>query len=100
MKKVFLIILFFILLNRAALSEEPDISWTGNLLTISVSGAITHGDKMRFIFRENECNTIHQSFSIYTYSKNSNFKQLENKVISMTLNGEPFKATVIFARPF
>ena len=100
MKKVFLIILFFILLNRAALSEEPDISWTGNLLTVSVSGAITKGDKMRFIFRENECNTIHQSFSIYTYSKNSNFKQLENKVISMTLNGEPFKATVIFARPF
>jgi len=99
-KKLLLIVGCFLCFPPICLGEEPNISWSGNLLEVSLSGNITHGDKLRFIFKENNCDTIHQAFTFYTYSKNPKLSKLEDKVIAMTLNDEPFEATVLFVRPF
>ena len=100
MKKFFLFLFFLISSFKTSFSEEPNVLWNEDILVISISGNITHGDKMRFILKKNQCNTIHHSFTFYTYSKNKNFNKLEDKVLEMTLNKKPFQATVLFSKPF
>jgi hypothetical protein len=100
MKKTIFLCLICLLLPKLANSEEPDVSWAGNMVIVSVPGDVTHGDKMRFIIKAGRCNQVHHAFTIYTYVKEPKLKPLENKTISLTLNNKPFHARVIWTTPF
>ena len=100
MKKIIFLCLICLLLPKLANSEEPDVSWTGNMVVVSVPGNVTHGDKMRFVIKQGQCNQVHHAFTIYTHVKEPKLEPLENKTISLTLNNKPFHAKVIWASPF
>ena len=100
MRNIILLCFICLLSPKLAISEEPIVSWAGKMVIVSVPGNITHGDKMRFIFKEGRCHQVHHAFTIYTYVKESKLKPLENKTISLTLNNKPFHAKVIWTTPF
>ena len=80
MRNIILLCFICLLSPKLAISEEPIVSWAGKMVIVSVPGNITHGDKMRFIFKEGRCHQVHHAFTIYTYVKESKLKPLENKI--------------------
>jgi hypothetical protein len=66
MRNIIFLCFFFFLSSKLAISEEPVVSWAGKMVIVSIPGNITHGDKMRFIFKEGRCNQVHHAFTIYT----------------------------------
>ena len=97
MRNIILLCFICLLSPKLAISEEPIVSWAGKMVIVSVPGNITHGDKMRFIFKEGRCHQVHHAFTIYTYVKESKLKHLENKTISLTLNNKKGR---LLHRPF
>ena len=100
MRNIILLCFICLLSPKLAISEEPIVSWAGKMVIVSVPGNITHGDKMRFIIKQGQCNQVLHAFTIYTYVKESKLKPLENKTISLTLNNKPFHAKIVSTIPF
>ena len=100
MRNVIFLCFICFLSPKLAISEEPDVSWTGNMVIVSVTGNITHGDKMRFIIKQGQCNQVLHAFTIYTYVKEEKLTPLKNKNISLSLNNKPFHAKIVSTIPF
>ena len=108
MKRVLLIILLHLslfFLVFAYQSQAQASEWTiDRYKTLSyarVSGEVTHGDNLNFFIRaEDNCEKVYNTFTVYTYKKPGDIKQLLNKNIPIKINGADITASVQDIAPF
>ena len=108
MKRVLIFVsahLFLFLLVIAYQAQADHEEWTidkyETLSYARVSGEVTHGDSLNFFIlsREN-CETVYNNFTFYTYEKPADIYQLEGKNIPIKINGEELTAKVQSISPF
>ena len=106
MKRFFIFIslhLFLILLvfTYQAQASEWTIDKYETLSYARVSGEVTHGDNLNFWIRaQDNCAKVYNTFTVYTYEKPGDIKQLLNKHIPIKLNGADLTASVQDISPF
>ena len=107
MRQLFLIfsVHLFLFLILFAYHAQADEEWTiDRLETLSfarVSGEVTHGDNLNFWIRtQDNCETVYNTFTVYTYEKPGDIKQLLNKNIPIKINGADITASVQDIAPF
>ena len=108
MKRVLIIILlhlslFFLVFayQAQARASEWTIDKYKTLTFARVSGVVTHGDNLNFWIRaEDGCEKVYNTFTVYTYKKPGDIKQLLNKNIPIKINGEDITASVQDISPF
>ena len=93
--------LFLLVIAYQAQSSEWTIDRYKTLSFARVSGEVTHGDNLNFWIRaEDNCEKVYNTFTVYTYEKPGDIKQLLNKNIPIKLNGEELTAKVQDISPF
>ena len=93
--------LFLLVIAYQAQSSEWTIDRYKTLSFARVSGEVTHGDNLNFWIRaEDNCEKVYNTFTVYTYEKPGDFKQLLNKNIPIKLNGADITASVQDIAPF
>ena len=97
--------LFLFLLVIAYQAQAEEEEWTiDRYQTLSyarVSGEVTHGDNLNFWIRaQDDCEKVYNTFTVYTYKKPGDIKQLLNKNIPIKINGEDITASVQDISPF
>ena len=108
MRQLLLIIsvhVFLFLVLFAYHAQAADEEWTiDRLETLSfarVSGEVTHGDNLNFWIRtQDNCETVYNTFTVYTYEEPGDIKQLLNKNIPIKINGAEITASVQDIAPF
>ena len=93
--------LFLLVIAYQAQSSEWTIDRYKTLSYARVSGEVTHGDNLNFWIRaEDNCEKVYNTFTVYTYEKPGDIKQLLNKNIPIKINGEDITASVQDISPF
>ena len=93
--------LFLIVIAYQAQSSEWHIDKHETLSFARVSGEVTHGDNLNFWIRaEDDCETVYNTFTVYTYEEPGDIKQLLNKHIPIKINGAEVTASVQDISPF
>jgi hypothetical protein len=97
--------LFLFLIVIAYQAQADDEEWTidkhETLSYARVSGEVTHGDNLNFWIRtQDNCEKVYNTFTVYTYEKPGDIKQLLNKNIPIKLNGADITASVQDITPF
>ena len=93
--------LFLLVIAYQAQSSEWTIDRYKTLSYARVSGEVTHGDNLNFwIKAEDNCEKVYNTFTVYTYEKPGDIKQLLNKNIPIKINGEDITASVQDISPF
>ena len=93
--------LFLLVVAYQAQSSEWTIDRYKTLSYARASGEVTHGDNLNFWIRsEDNCAKVYNTFTVYTYEKPGDIKQLLNKNIPIKLNGEELTAKVQDITPF
>ena len=95
--------LFLLVFAYQAQSSEWTIDKYKTLTFARVSGEVTHGDNLNFWIRaEDGCEKVYNTFTVYTYEKPGDIKQLLNKNIPIKINGssENITASVQDISPF
>ena len=93
--------LFSLVIVYQAQASEWTIDKHETLSYARVSGEVTHGDNLNFWIREEDnCAKVYNTFTVYTYEKPGDIKQLMNKNIPIKLNGAELTAKVQDISPF
>ena len=95
--------LFLIVIAYQAQAEEEEwsIDRYETLSYARVSGEVTHGDNLNFWIRtQDNCEKVYNTFTVYTYEKPGDIKQLLDKNIPIKINGEEITAKVQDIAPF
>ena len=93
--------LFLLVIVYQAQASEWTIEKYKTLSFARVSGEVTHGDNLNFWIRaEDNCAKVYNTFTVYSYEKPRDIKQLLNKNIPIKLNGEELTAKVQDITPF
>ena len=91
-----LLFLLVIVYQAQALDQVSEEEWTidsyETLTYARVSGQITYGDNLNFWLRSEDCQKVYNTFTVYTYEKPGDIKQLLNRNIPIEINGEPLTA--------
>ena len=86
---IFLHILFisFIFITHPQADEgEWYVEQSGNYIIIGVSGEVSHGDRLRFALRKNDCERLSILFSFSTKKRPQEVKRLQNQSIPIKIN--------------
>ena len=95
--------LFLLVIAYQAQAEEEEwsIDRYETLSYARVSGEVTHGDNLNFWIRtQDNCEKVYNTFTVYTYEKPGDIKQLLNKNIPIKINGADLTASVQDISPF
>ena len=93
--------LFLLVIVYQAQASEWTIDRYKTLSYARVSGEVTHGDNLNFFIRaEDNCEKVYNTFTVYTYEKPGDIKQLLYKNIPIKINGEDLTASVQDISPF
>jgi len=93
--------LFLLVIAYQAQASEWTIDRYKTLSYARVSGEVTHGDNLNFFIRaEDNCEKVYNTFTVYTYEKPGDIKQLLYKNIPIKINGEDLTASVQDISPF
>jgi hypothetical protein len=95
--------LFLLVIAYQAQAEEEEwsIDRYETLSYARVSGEVTHGDNLNFWIRaEDDCEKVYNTFTVYTYEKPGDIKQLLDKNIPIKINGAEITAKVQDISPF
>ena len=93
--------LFLIIIAYQAQASEWHIDKHETLSFARVSGEVTHGDNLNFWIRaEDNCETVYNTFTVYTFEEPGDIKQLLNKHIPIKINGAEVTASVQDISPF
>ena len=93
--------LFLLVIAYQAQSSEWTVDRYKTLSFARVSGEVTHGDNLNFWIRaQDNCEKVYNTFTVYTYEKPGDIKQLLNKNIPIKLNGAEITASVQDISPF
>ena len=96
-----LFLFLLVIVYQAQAEEEWTIDKNKTLSYARVSGEVTHGDNLNFWIRaEDDCAKVYNTFTVYTYEKPGDIKQLLNKNIPIKLNGADITASVQDISPF
>jgi len=96
-----LFLFLLIIIYQAQADEEWTIDKYKTLSYARVSGEVTHGDNLNFWIRaEDDCEKVYNTFTVYTYEKPGDIKQLLNKNIPIKINGADITASVQDISPF
>ena len=102
---ILILIICWSILILGPINARADEKWDFNKLDSfsygSVSGEVTHGDKLRFIMKKDHCDMVQHIFTFYTYEKPDNISQLNGQKIPIKVNNElDLKAEVFYVHPF
>ena len=106
MKRFFIFIslhlfLFLLVIAYQAQASEWTIDRYKTLSYARVSGEVTHGDNLNFWIRaQDNCEKVYNTFTVYTYEKPGDIKQLLDKNIPIKINGAEITASVQDIAPF
>ena len=97
--------LFLLVIAYQAQASESEEEWTidtyATLAYARVSGNVTYGDNLNFWLRiQDNCEKVYNTFTVYTYEKPLDIKQLLNRDIPIKINGEALTASVQDISPF
>ena len=93
--------LFLLVIVYQAQASEWTIDKHKTLSYARVSGQVTNGDNLNFWIRaEDNCAKVYNTFTVYSYEKPGDIKQLLNKNIPIKLNGAELTAKVQDITPF
>jgi len=93
--------LLVIVYQAQADDEEWTIERHETLSYARVSGEVTHGDNLNFwILTKDNCEKVYNTFTVYTYEKPGDIKQLLDKNIPIKINGAEVTAKVQDIAPF
>ena len=93
--------LFLLVIAYQAQASEWTVDRYKTLSYARVSGEVTHGDNLNFwIRKQDNCDKVYNTFTVYTYEKPGDIKQLLNKNIPIKLNGADITASVQDISPF
>ena len=93
--------LFLLVIAYQAQSSEWIIDRHETLSYARVSGEVTHGDNLNFwIRKQDNCEKVYNTFTVYTYEKPGDIKQLLDKNIPIKINGAEITAKVQDIAPF
>jgi len=93
--------LFLLVIAYQAQASEWTVDRYKTLSYARVSGEVTHGDNLNFwIRKQDNCDKVYNTFTVYTYEKPGDIKQLLNKNIPIKLNGADITASVQDITPF
>ena len=93
--------LFLLVIAYQAQASEWTVDRYKTLSYARVSGEVTHGDNLNFWIRaQDNCDKVYNTFTVYTYEKPGDIKQLLNKNIPIKLNGADITASVQDITPF
>ena len=95
--------LFLLVIAYQAQAEEEEwsIDRYETLSYARVSGEVTHGDNLNFWIRtQDNCEKVYNTFTVYTYEKPGDIKQLLDKNIPIKINGADLTASVQDISPF
>ena len=93
--------LFLLVIAYQAQASEWTVDRYKTLSYARVSGEVTHGDNLNFWIRaQDKCDKVYNTFTVYTYEKPGDIKQLLNKNIPIKLNGADITASVQDIAPF
>jgi hypothetical protein len=96
-----LFLFLLVIIYQAQADEEWTIDKYKTLSYARVSGEVTHGDNLNFWIRaEDDCEKVYNTFTVYTYEKPGDIKQLLNKNIPIKINGADITASVQDISPF
>ena len=96
-----LFLFLLVIVYQAQAEEEWTINKNKTLSYARVSGEVTHGDNLNFWIRaEDNCEKVYNTFTVYTYEKPGDIKQLLNKNIPIKINGADLTASVQDISPF
>ena len=96
-----LFLFLLVIVYQAQAEEEWTIDKNKTLSYARVSGEVTHGDNLNFWIRaEDDCAKVYNTFTVYTYEKPGDIKQLLNKNIPIKINGVDLTASVQDISPF
>ena len=96
-----LFLFLLVIVYQAQAEEEWTIDKNKTLSYARVSGEVTHGDNLNFWIRaEDNCEKVYNTFTVYTYEKPGDIKQLLNKNVPIKLNGVDVTASVQDIAPF
>ena len=80
--------LFLLVIVYQAQASEWTIDKYKSLYYARVSGEVTNGDNLNFWIRsEDGCEKVYNTFTVYTYEKPGDIKQLLNRNIPIKING-------------
>ena len=81
--------------------EEWSIEKLDSMSYARVSGEVIHGDNLNFFIQSgHDCEKVWNNFTFVTYKDPGDIKQLLNKHIPITINGEELTAEVESISPF
>ncbi len=93
--------LFLLVIAYQAQASEWTVDRYKTLSFARVSGEVTHGDNLNFWIRaQDNCDKVYNTFTVYTYEKPGDIKQLLNKNIPIKINGADITASVQDIAPF
>ena len=94
-------VFFVISLSNVYAEAEWNISRHETVSYARVSGEVTHGDNLNFfILGSSDCTKLWNTFTVYTYEKPGDIKQLIDKHIPILINDKELTATVESVSPF
>ncbi len=100
MTKKFIYLIVFFLISLSAHADEWRIETIGKFVHAMKNGEVTHGDNLRFSFKEGDCSKAYEYFTFYTYSKNPLLKNLAMAWVPIEINGEKQVGRILTAYPF
>ena len=101
MRIFYILILILIPINAQADDKWDFAKLDGVFSYGALAGKITHGDKLRFIMRKDQCDMVQHVFTFYTYQKPTDIFQLKGQKIPMQINDvSGFEVKAFMVRPF
>ena len=101
MRIFYILILILVPINAQADDKWDFAKLDGVFSYGALAGKITHGDKLRFIMRKDQCDMVQHVFTFYTYQKPTDIFQLKGQKIPMQINDvSGFEVKAFMVRPF
>ena len=97
MIKKSIILISWVFFAAPLMAAEWDVEVSESLVTASITGEITWGDRQRFVFFKGDCKSVRHVFSSYTKAS-ADFEDLKDRVLAIEFNGEVIGTTLIEAR--
>ena len=100
--RIFYILILILIPINAQADEKWDFAKLDGVFSYgALAGKITHGDKLRFIMRKDQCDMVQHVFTFYTYQKPTDIFQLKGQKIPMQINDvSGFEVKAFMVRPF
>ena len=102
MVRIFYILILILIPINAQADDKWDFAKLDGVFSYgALAGKITHGDKLRFIMRKDQCDMVQHVFTFYTYQKPTDISQLKGQKIPMQINDvSGFEVKAFMVRPF